>query len=120
MKRFALWLISIAILLAMALPAGSLAASQAPVNPMLGKDDANYDHWVYLPVIGKNTSFLPSIIPETPNVLDNATTQHLASISPDGATFTFDQTTPVLQALAPGEIMVSAPANAAPDGFCAG
>ena len=68
-------------------------------------------------MIGKNTSFLSPIIPETTNVLDALTVQHLASVSADGATFTFDQTTPVLQALAPGEIMVSTPSTLAPDGF---
>ena len=68
-------------------------------------------------MIGKNTSFLTPIIPETTHVLDAATTQHLAAVSPDGATYTFDQNTAVLQTLAPGEIMVSAPTDLTPDGF---
>ena len=117
MKRLILRLITCAALLALILPAGSLAASPGPVNPGSRPADIIYDHWVYLPVIGKTTSFLPPIIPDTTNVLDATTAQHLAAVSPDGATFTFDQTTPVLQALAPGEIMVSAPTDLAPDGF---
>jgi len=117
MKRTALRLFTVAMLLVLILPAGVLASSQGSVNPMLGKAKGDYDHWVYLPVIGKNTSFLTSIIPDTTNVLDAATSGHLVAVSPDGATFTFDQTTPILQALAPGEIMVSAPTTAAPNGF---
>ena len=71
----------------------------------------------YLPVIGKNTSFLPPIIPPTTNPLPPETTQQLTAVSPDGATYTFSEMTPALAAIAPGEIMMAAPSDAAPDGF---
>ena len=73
---------------------------------------------IYLPLIAKRVPLTP-IIPETTNVLDAATTQHLAAVSPDGATYTFDQNTAAAKA-APGEIMVAALSNAAPDGFLGG
>ena len=38
-------------------------------------------------------------------------------MSSDGVTYTFAKMTPALAAVAPGEIMVAAPSNAAPDGF---
>ena len=114
MKRFAFRLIILATLLVLILPVGSLAAATGPVNSFARPDVAQR---VYLPMIGKNTSFLPPIIPETTNVLDAATTQHLAAVSPDGATYTFDQNTAALQKLAPGEIMVSAPTDLMPYGF---
>ena len=114
MKRFAFRLVILATLLVLILPVGSLAAATGPVNSFARPDVAQR---VYLPMIGKNTSFLPPIIPETTNVLDAATTQHLAAVSPDGATYTFDQNTAALQKLAPGEIMVSAPTDLMPYGF---
>ena len=117
MKRFVLRFVTLAMLLVFLLPGGSLAAGSGPTLPSPGSGDATSDHLAYLPLIGKDSSSLAPIIPDTTNVLDAATTQHLSSVSPDGSTFTFDQTTPALQALAPGEIMVSAPAAAAPDGF---
>lgn len=62
-------------------------------------------------------STLPPIIPPTTNVLTDDTTQYLSSVSTDGATFTFSQTTDQLNALAAGEVMVGDPSDAAPYGF---
>lgn len=117
MKRTAFRLITLAAVLAVILPASSLTADQGPANPGAITPRGPADHWVYLPVIGRNTSFLPPIISETTNVIDDATNQHLVAVSADGATYTFDQNTPVLQKLAPGEVMVSAPTDLAPHGF---
>lgn len=117
MKRTVLRLIILATLLALILPAGSLAASQGPIIPGQSATPGDYDHWVYLPVIGKKTSFLPPIIPPTTNPLPPETTAGLLSVSPDGVTYTFDTMTPALGAVAPGEIIVAAPSAAAPNGF---
>lgn len=59
----------------------------------------------------------PPIIPETTHVLSAATTDHLVSISADGSTYTFDQSTPELAALAVGDIMVANVSPHAPNGF---
>ncbi len=45
------------------------------------------------------------------------TTQYLEQVSPDRSTYTFDQTTPALDALQAGSVMVSGVAPNAPDGF---
>ena len=60
MKRIVLRLVILATLFVLILPVGSLAAATGPVNPLSGPDGTQR---VYLPVIGKNTSFLSPIIP---------------------------------------------------------
>ena len=77
MKRFVVRLITFATLLVLILPVGSLAAATGPVNPLSEPDDPQ---WLYLPLIGKNTSFLTPIVPETTNVLDATTGQHLVAV----------------------------------------
>lgn len=117
MKHSVLRLIIWAALLALLLPGGNAAASQGPISPGQGATPGDYDHWVYMPVIGKNTSFLPPIIPPTTNPLAPETTGELLSVSPDGVTYTFDTMTTALAAVAPGEIIVAAPSAVAPNGF---
>lgn len=102
MKRFILRLVALATLLVLILPARGSAATTGPIDPLSIPDGAR----VYLPLMAKNASLLIPIILETTNVLDAATTQHLAAVSPDGATYTFGQNTAALQKLAPGEIMI--------------
>lgn len=114
MKRFVFRIVICATVLVLILPAVGGATATGPVKPSAPADDPGR---VYLPLIGKNTAFLPPIVPETTNVLDAATGQHLISVSADGTSYTFDQNTAALQKLAPGEIMVSAPTTAAPNGF---
>jgi len=113
MKRFALRWIALVTVFALLLPAGSLAAGQGPILPESGDADGQ---WVYLPLVGKNASFLSPIIPETTNVLPPETT-NLTSVSPDGVTYTFSGMTPELAAVGTGEIIVSAPTELAPNGF---
>ncbi len=60
---------------------------------------------------------LPPVIPEITEPISADTNQYLESVSPDGAVFTFTQSTPELDELAVGDIMVSAPATSAPDGY---
>ena len=69
------------------------------------------------PLITRDDTEVPPVIPNTTKVLPEATTQYLTSISSDGAIFTFSQATPALLALAPGDIMVGDVAENAPDGF---
>jgi YVTN family beta-propeller protein len=56
-------------------------------------------------------------VPETTEVLTDATTQRLASVSPDGVVFTFTTMTPELAALDPGDVMVGGVSPATPYGF---
>ncbi len=117
MKHTTLRLITLAALLALILPAGSLSASQGPISPGQNTTPGDYDHWVYLPLIDKNSSFLAPIIPPTTNPLPPETTAELLSVSSDGVTYTFDTMTAALAAVAPGEIIVATPSAAAPNGF---
>ena len=58
MKRSVLSWIALVTVFSMLLPAGNLMAGQGPVSP--GAGNANgYDHWVYLPLMGKNMSPSP-------------------------------------------------------------
>ena len=114
MKRFVFQLVILATLFVLILPVGGLAAATGPANPLSGPDGPQR---IYLPLIVNNASLLMPIIPETTNTLPPETTQQLTSVSSDGVTYTFAKMTPALAAVAPGEIMVAAPSNAAPDGF---
>jgi hypothetical protein len=60
---------------------------------------------------------LSPILSLTTKVLPSTTTQHLSSVSSDGAVFTFAQTTPALSELLPGQIIVGNSNPAAPYGF---
>jgi hypothetical protein len=64
-----------------------------------------------------NSNLLSPVVPPTTNVLPPETTQKLVSVSPDSTTFTFSGMTHALTAVAPGEIMVAGPSDAAPNGF---
>lgn len=101
------------------LPAWSLGPSSAagPPSGLASDPPPTFDHWVYLPLVGREFSSLPPIVPPTTNVLPPETTQTLTDVSADGATYTFSQTTPELAAVAPGEIMVAGPSALAPHGF---
>ena len=109
MKRKLLLIINLIIIFSMLIPAGGLAS----VN--LRSDEATD---VFLPLIQKNAGGDPEpIIPDTTKVLTEDTTQHLVSISTDGAIFTFDQTTIELDKLESGDIIVSDVSPVAPNGF---
>lgn len=56
-------------------------------------------------------------IPDTTAVLPESNTQYLQSISPDGSVLTFSQSTPELEALDPGDILLTDVNAAAPDGL---
>jgi len=71
----------------------------------------------YLPLIFSSEEPLPPIIPETTKVLDETTTEQLESVSSDGVVFTFSESTPQLEELEPGEIMVGDVSAVAPNGF---
>ncbi len=60
---------------------------------------------------------LPAVIPDTTEPISADTNQYLESVSPDGTIFTYSQSTPELEELSVGDIMVSAPAVSAPDGY---
>ena len=71
---------------------------------------------VCLPLVS-SASGVPTVIPDTTEVLTETTTQYLSEISSDGAVFTFTQSTPALGALAPGDVMVGEATANAPYGF---
>lgn len=71
----------------------------------------------YLPLIRQGNTETPVVIPPTTKILDPTTTQHLASVSADGAEFTFSQSTPALLTLEAGDVMVGDVSPNAPYGF---
>ena len=60
---------------------------------------------------------LPAVIPPTTEPISEDTNQYLQSVSEDGSTFTYSQTTPELESLAVGDVMVSDPTTAATNGY---
>jgi formylglycine-generating enzyme required for sulfatase activity len=78
---------------------------------------AHSSNTVYLPLVASSASSVPTVIPDTTGVLPETTSQYLSEISGDGAVFTFTQSTPDLDALAPGDVMVSDATTNAPNGF---
>ncbi len=71
---------------------------------------------VDLPLVARAYEEEPPVIPDTTEILPDSTTQYLESISGDG-TYTFSQSTPELEALDPGDIMVGDVAAAVAYGF---
>jgi alpha-tubulin suppressor-like RCC1 family protein len=72
---------------------------------------------VYLPLAMSNAIHVKPVVPPTTKVLPKDTLQDLAEISEDGTEFTFSETSPELESLALGEIMVGDTSDAAPYGF---
>jgi formylglycine-generating enzyme required for sulfatase activity len=114
MKRSILRWITLVTVFAMLLPAAGLAAGQDPVDALAGLDALQR---VYLPVISKGPSSLPTIFADTANVLSDATTQYLTSVSAEGSTFTFSSLTPELMRVDAGEVIIGGISAAAPYGF---
>jgi len=72
---------------------------------------------LYLPFVVSNAIILTPVIPDTTKVLSEDSTSSLSSISEDGSIFTFSESSPQLELLEPGEIIVGDPSDAAPNGF---
>ncbi|MCA9935852.1 MAG: hypothetical protein KC415_18080, partial [Anaerolineales bacterium] len=104
-------LISLLLLFALLLPIIPLSVMS---STNAAPDEPAADNELFLPVV---MNPLPPIIPDTTEVLTDDTTQHLVSVSADGATFTFAQSTPELAALDAGDVMVGGVSDAAPHGF---
>ena len=72
---------------------------------------------LYLPLIQKPFESVPTIMPETTEVLTDETTSQISSISADSSIFTFSAMTPELAQVDVGDVIVSGVSAAAPDGF---
>jgi hypothetical protein len=95
--------------------AGALAQGLLATPTLRAPKDAS---WLYLPLVIRDARPpLPPIIPPTTKPLTTDTTQYLSSVSGDGATFTFSQTTSQLSTLASGDVIVGNATAAAPNGF---
>lgn len=112
MSRFKTFIFLFSFMTVLLLLAGTTA--QTPPKAAASADAISEGSNVFLPVV---RSDLQPIIPETTQVLTEATTQHLLSVSDDGVTFTFSQSTPELAALDIGDVMVGDVSTAAPYGF---
>ena len=71
----------------------------------------------HLPLVLNERPPLPPVIPESTNVLTGSTLEKLASVSEDGSTITFSQSTAELVQVQPGEVIVAGPSARAPHGF---
>jgi hypothetical protein len=69
---------------------------------------------IFLPVISNR---LPTLIPDSTNILTGESNQYLVSISTDTIQLVFSQTTPELDRVGPGEVIVSGIAPTAPNGY---
>ncbi|HQY92330.1 hypothetical protein [Caldilinea sp.] len=117
MNALVLILALFAVFLPTGRPAGGDASPVFPVPADLQPALANAvteDYRVFLPLV---ISQLPTIVPESTNILTDESNQFLVSISADSAQFVFSQTTPELNRVAPGDIIVSDIAAKAPNGY---
>jgi len=76
-----------------------------------------YPNTSYLPLVLSGFSSVSTVIPETTEVLTEATIQYLSGISEDGAVLTFTQSSPALADLAPGDVIVGDATTSTPSGF---
>jgi alpha-tubulin suppressor-like RCC1 family protein len=72
---------------------------------------------IYLPLVMRDYNSFPTIIPDTTKILGATSSQDLTSVSADGSVYTFSGTTPELQNLKVGDIMIGDVSPAAPYGF---
>lgn len=114
-------LLLILALVAAFLPTGRPpAVGASPVFPIPADsqpaqaDAVTQGSQVFLPLVTMQT---PTIVPESTNILTNVSNQFLVSISADSAQFVFSQTTPELNRVDPGDIIVSDMAATAPNGY---
>jgi hypothetical protein len=75
--------------------------------------DGNFSQTLNLNV----TPVLPAIIPDTTKVTDASTRSALSAYDKTSGTMRFSQSTPVLASLKPGDVLVSEPSSAAPNGY---
>ena len=113
MKRFSSIFIN-TILCVFLVVGGSMPVQARPSSQSQQSGTGTYN--IYLPLVMNNYP-LSTIIPDTTNILDVASSQDLASISADGSIYTFSSITSDLQSLAVGDIMIGDVSSAAPDGF---
>jgi Tol biopolymer transport system component len=92
-----------------------LVVAQFGYSPDLAAKGYQAQTQIFLPIVSRPN--VPAIIPETTKVLSEDTTDHLVSVSDDLVNFSFDQLTPELAQLEPGDVMVSGPSPEAPYGF---
>jgi len=97
--------------------AGGLIAAAAQDGHASNTQAVGTPSDIYPPLIMKNAGMPPAVIPETTEILTDTTTQYLSSISGDGTVFTFSQTTPELDDVSPGDVIVGDVATNAPYGF---
>lgn len=112
MSRFKAFIFLFSFMTILLLLVGTTA--QTPPEAAASANDVSGGSNVFLPIV---RSDLQPIIPETTEVLTDATTQYLSSVSDDGVTFTFSQLTPELADLDIGDVMVGDVSAAAPYGF---
>jgi photosystem II stability/assembly factor-like uncharacterized protein len=74
------------------------------------------DEYQHLPLVARNHS-ADLVLGENTKPLSGATTRYLVSVSPDGARYTFSQTTPELDSVQPGDIIAGGVTQATPYGF---
>ena len=94
---------------------GLTSAVSEVIETRVNSDDPT--HSLNLPLVVFNAIILDPVIPGTTKVLSEDTTSSLSSISEDGSIFTFSESSPQLELLKPGEIIVGDPSDAAPNGF---
>ncbi|HLC04969.1 MAG TPA: hypothetical protein VJK02_18200 [Anaerolineales bacterium] len=97
--------------------AAGLAAAAADAGHEAGPHADGTPSVLYLPLIMNGAPLPDPVIPETTEVLTESTTQYLASVSGDGAEFTFTQTTPELDEVSSGDVIAGEATTNAPYGF---
>lgn len=85
-----------------------------PANIQPARANPEGDNFLYLPLVA---SPLPTIIPESTNILTDQSNQYLISISPDIVQFVFSQATSELDRVKPGDIIVSGISINVPNGY---
>jgi formylglycine-generating enzyme required for sulfatase activity len=91
--------------------------SQPDPQPAPQQDPQQDPSGVYLPLIYNPFGALSAVIPDTTEVLTGTTLANLTAVAPRAEVLTFTQSISEPIVFAPGDILVSAPTDAAPDGL---
>jgi formylglycine-generating enzyme required for sulfatase activity len=111
MKHKLFALVSLLVVFSMIVPVGGMAAGGEE------QEDSSTLYQISLPIVQKPFEYLPPIMADTAVELTEDSTSQITSVSEDGSIYTFDSTTPELNQVDVGDVIIGGVSEATPYGF---
>jgi formylglycine-generating enzyme required for sulfatase activity len=117
MKHKLFALLSLAVVITMVAPAGGISALAQPASNSVTPESTNDLNRINLPMVQRAFPELPTIMAEETVELTEESTSQITSISEDGSVYNFDNTTPELDQVDVGDVIIGGISEATPYGF---